>query len=279
MRGLCPQITNVKTMKKVFLFLTALAFSTSAVTAQDDGGSDKKLKFGLKLTPGLSWVKSDNEKDLIKDGTKLSFAWGGAVEINLGDNAAIVLGLEVTSFKYGLDYIDTAGYFFDSADEVIFEIDENGVPQDTANINNIDILLLNTRNLQANYITLPFAIKAKTNEIGYLTYFGQFGINTHINTKGRSEDNVKSLVSGTSSTLTDLNVDSEVTPIKFTLNIGIGAEYSLQGSTSLVVSLNYINGFTNILRGNSRHLIDKDGNRFKQTVFDRGLTLGVGILF
>lgn len=261
-------------MKKIFALLALTLFVAANSNAQD-----KAVKFGLKVSPGLNIYTPDDEKSLAKDGSILNFAWGGAVEFNLGDNAAIVTGLEVLTTGGKIAFLDSALYgVYDSE---MIEVNKDGsISSDTSGFGNqIAYYKLNSRRYKANYVHLPFAIKAKTNEIGYLTYFGQFGINTAINTKGRSDDK-SSEIFGNNIELNDMNIDNEVEAVKFVLQVGGGAEYNLSGSTSMVFSIHYNHGFTNVLKGKSKHLVNANGTAaFDQKVFERGATLSIGILF
>ncbi len=259
-------------MKKICTFLALVSFGVNTGSAQD-----KAIKFGLKITPGVNIYIPDDPKDMAKDGGVLNFAWGGAVEFSLGENVAIVTGLEVLTSGGKIQYLDTAGYAFSDGD--VLEINKDGSFTDDISGLSLNYYLLNTRRFRANYVNLPVALKAKTNEIGYLTYFGQFGLTTSINTRGRANDNITDMATGNTLDQSDLSIDNEVAPVKFVLNVGGGAEYNLSGSTSLVLSAHYNHGFTNVIKGTSKHLIDKNGAAFEQKVFERGFSLSAGILF
>ena len=89
----------------------------------------------------------------------------------------------------------------------------------------------------------------KTKEIGYLTYFGQFGGNIGIKTKGRVTDQASNVLSlNQESTLTDLDLDDGIQPLKVAINVGAGAEYNLSGSTSVFFGISYNHGFSNSLK-------------------------------
>jgi hypothetical protein len=262
-------------MKKIFTLLVLTVFVATATY-----GQDKKMKFGLRVAPYLNSYKPDNAKDISKDGTKGSFSWGGAAEFNLGENASIVTGLDVVYSGGKYAYLDTVGYFF--RDDEIIEVDKDGnfdPPLDSTALASLNVYKLNSRSVKANYINIPFHLKFKTNEIGYLTYFGQFGINTAFNTNALADDDLTDLNTGNGTSQSELDVDSELQPITFALHVQIGAEYNLSGSTSLVFGLFFNNGFSNIIKGKSAHLLGVDGLPYEQKVYDRGFGLSVGIMF
>lgn len=261
-------------MKKIFTLAIAFTLASTSLF-----GQDKKMKFGLQIAPALNWYQPDNTRELENAGTNFNFAWGGVVEFGLGDNAAFVSGLSVTYDGGKLNYLDTA--YYSIADDELLQIESNGMlsnPADTALT--ASVYKLNTRTFSGNYITVPLAIKAKTNEIGYLTYFGQFGLNLNINTRGRADDDVTEVTTNNGANQADLDIDNELQPFKADLMVGIGAEYNLSGSTSAVFGIHYRNGFMNVLKNDSRHLLNADGSAaFEQKILDRGLVFSLGILF
>lgn len=268
-------------MKKLFTLLVFTLFVSSALFAQD-----KKMKFGLKIAPYLNSYKSESEKDITSNGAKGSFMWGGAAELNLGDNAAIVLGVDVAYSGGKINYLDSVGYAL--YDDEIVEVNSDGSvkePLDSLALTKTSFYHMNSRSVKANYVNLPFHLKFKTNEIGYLTYFGQFGLNTMINTNALAEDDSNLLNSPTvTSVPTDIDVSKEVQPITFALHIQLGAEYNLSGSTSLVVGLFYNNGFSNVLKKTSSHLVEDNASltqlpAYQQKVYDRSFGLAIGIMF
>jgi enterochelin esterase-like enzyme len=69
---------------------------------------------------------------------------------------------------------------------------------------------------------------------------------------------------------------------KFSLNIGGGAEWNLAGSTSLVFGLNWYNGFSNVLKNDSKYVFRTYSNGYaatKQNAKASAIALTVGVLF
>jgi CheY-specific phosphatase CheX len=68
------------------------------------------------------------------------------------------------------------------------------------------------------------------------------------------------------------------------LNVGIGAEYNLVGSTSLVISINYFNAFLNTLKNTSKELqtINTKTNKYDfvtQNVKSNAAAFNIGFIF
>jgi hypothetical protein len=213
------------------------------------------------------------------------------MEFRLNKTASIVTGLSLKSNTLKLSYLGAT-----SADSTyyILDKDEAFVPFDTAALSNVNnsVYLLQDRKIKANYINIPIALKMKTKEIGYLTYFGQFGANIGINTKSRATDEAFKL-NTTSSTTTytaATNEKLEMTEgsqlMRLGLQIGGGAEYNFSGSTSLLLGITYNHYFTNALRNEknedylqSYDAVDMEWQAAAAKVLPGSLSITVGILF
>lgn len=243
-------------MKKIILFSFASLIATAAI-AQDDF---KKFRFGLKGAPNISWFKPDM-KDFKSRGATLKFSYGLTTEFGLTKNYSFVTGLEVTTVGGKLSFPDSTYYYADNK-------------MDTANL-----FFLKERQYSMQYIDLPVMLKMKTNEIGYLTYFGQFGFNTSFRTKGVADDKGKFFLAGGDSDRPDIKINDDTGLFRIALNVGAGAEYNIAGNTSMFFGLNYSNGFTNVLKKKSKNLLNKDGTVLEQKAVSKFVALTVGVLF
>jgi hypothetical protein len=263
-------------MKKILIVALALLFANVANmnTAQAQENDLKNFRFGLKLAPSINWMKPDNEKKFSSEGATLGFGWGMMMEFRLSDVASIYMGLQVDYDKGHLNFLDTTVYYLNVNDEVLVE-PADMVLGNTAN-------RLNSREYSTNYVTLPFGIKMKTKEIGYLTYFGQFGLNTSIKTKSKATDNVTDIL-GQTSTLEDIDISDDMQLFRFQISIGGGAEWNLSGSTSLLFGINYNLGFSNVIKKTSKYNFEYDNsaneNLIEQNASAHNVALTVGILF
>lgn len=101
-----------------------------------------KLSTLVKATPTISWLRVDAE-GLSNDGIRIGFTYGLVTEFKFSSNYAFATGIDVSyrggKFKYSL-----------GDDDVSF-----------------------TQKLQ--FLDVPVALKLRTNEIGYMKYYGTFG--------------------------------------------------------------------------------------------------------
>ena len=241
-------------MKKLLTSFLLLAFASHLFSQEEN--NLKNFRFGLLAIPSVNWYKPDDVKKFEKNGSKLGFGWGMQMEFRLNSLISLTTGLQVNYDRGNLKFTDTTNYFYDTKNQVIVE------PKDTGSIASLACYKLNSRYYKTTYVVLPLYLKMKTKQIGAMTYFGQFGINTSIKLKSKVTDNVteynnyRTPAAGmrAPSDLTDLDMSDDMNILKFGLHIGGGAEYNISGSTSLFFGLSYNLGFSNVLKKNSKYL-------------------------
>ena len=222
----------------------------SNISAQDDQG--KNFRFGLRGNISTDWLAPDNLKEFSNAGIGLGYGWGFQMEFKLGESTtSLATGMSLTTFAGGLDYNDVSlvahhptYYALDNFE--LAEWNEANSPPDDGDT----LYQLKERKYKINYVTLPFSIKMKTKEIGYFTYFGEFGATLGLKTKARVNDICDKLVWDTlTSTFnvidvdypdnTDLDLSKGTQPIRVGLLVGGGAEYNISGTTSFFFALHY----------------------------------------
>ncbi|MCX6290414.1 MAG: porin family protein [Bacteroidetes bacterium] len=206
-------------MKKILVILGVLFFTSALLKAQ----SDQKLHFGLKAAPSLAWISSDT-KGFASNGSKLGFSYGLITEFKFADHYAFATGIDV-AYRGGSSKFSTT----DTTAAIVTET-----------------------SYSLQYIELPLTLKLKTNEIGYLTYFLQFGFSPGLNI--RSKADVKTTVQigtnpSTATEETDVDIKEGINNMSVSMIIGGGVEYTLSGSTVLLGGITFNNGFMDIING------------------------------
>ncbi len=222
-------------MKKIFVLITVLFFVVANLNAQ----SDQKFHFGLKASPSLAWISSDS-KGFVSNGSKLGFTYGLITEFNFSDHYAFATGIDIT-YRGG-----NSKYSF--------------------SLNDSTSVVETKYSLQ--YIEIPLTLKLKTNEIGYFTYFLQFGLAPGFNIRSRADKKTTTQVGShpaVSSEDTDVDISSTINNLNVSMIIGGGVEYTLSGSTVLLAGISFNNGFLDII----------DGDAIKANSNYLGLTIGV----
>ncbi len=261
-------------MKKVMLLFLVLTLGGKLALAQDGSENNiKNFRFGLKATGMLTWYKPEDKKKFSSNGVSAKGGYGLSMEFRLNKVASIATGFQVDYFGGKINMVDTNFYYLSKDSEL----------QERADTVSTSVLYqLNNRVYNTTYVTLPFTLKLKTPEIGALTYFGMFGINTSFRMKSRVNDAVRSVKTGGSTNNTDILNSSDMSLFMFALNVGGGAEWNLAGSTSLVFGLNFFNGFSNVLKSESKFLFRTKSNNYSavsQNARASGFALTFGVLF
>ena len=228
-------------MKKIILVLVICSLTFSNLFAQEDS---KKFHFGLGVTPSLAWLHPGSD-NLAGDGSKIGFNYGLITEFGFTDNYAFATGLTV----------DHKGGKLRTKEEGIF-----ARPDDTT-------LIIGFANYDYNirYIEIPVTLKMKTNPIGYIRYYGQFGVAPGflIGAKGKEKYDDVLL-------LDNEDAKDRINNFNISLVIGLGIEYNLSGNTNLLLGAVYKNGFSDVIN---------DGLNLEGKANANTLGLNAGVLF
>lgn len=226
-------------MKKIIVLCIICSSTFSNLFSQDS----KKFHFGLGVTPSMAWLKAGTN-ELKGDGAKIGFNYGLITEFGFTENYAFATGISV----------DHKGGKLRSKEESIFILNDDTV---TA-IANYDYSI--------RYVEIPATLKMKTNQIGYIRYYGQFGVAPGflIGAKGTEEfdDQLG---------LNDEDAKNRINNFNISLVIGLGIEYNLSGNTNLLFGVVYKNGFSDVIN-------DVEGIITGKAVANT-IGLNVGILF
>lgn len=231
-------------MKKLtFAFL--MLFVSATLSAQKD------FQLGLQFSPTIGWIKPDVE-GVEYSGTKIGFTGGLVGDFNISENYAFSTGLFITNTggKLTNTYIDT-----------LFGTEVRA---------NQDIRL--------KYIEVPLTLKLKTNQIGYLTYFGKFGFNAGFNYDASADysfDSDKDIP--TNKNVQDVDINEQINLIRMALIVGLGAEYNLSGNTSFIMGVTFNNGFTNIFNDKKVSYENETGDEAR--AINNYFELNLGVIF
>jgi hypothetical protein len=99
------------------------------------------------------------------------------------------------------------------------------------------------------YLAVPIGLKLQTNQIGYITFFTDLGLDPKVVIGGKAD--IPSL------DITGENTINELRVFNMSYHITGGIEYSLGGTTAVVIGLNFENNFLDITRDNEPQLKDK----------------------
>jgi len=232
------------TMRKILTVFYLLTFCTP-LFAQNDM-DERKVRFGLSASPNFGWL-SPNIKGFDKSGleSRIGFGYGAMMDVKFSDSPNYL-------FSTGFNITSHGGGLIEPWDTVIYE------SQDTLQFfGKLD------RTYRLQYVQIPLLLKMRTNQIGYMTYFGAIGLDVGLRTRARANDDYKWINDVGPSDQDDLDIKNRVNFVKLGLNLTLGGEYNLSGNTNLYVGLGWHNAFTNIFRNKDFNRIyepDKDGD-------------------
>lgn len=173
---------------------------------------DRKVVFGLTASPLISWMKADNAA-ISKGKVRAGLEYGLLMDINFTQNYAIGTGTTII--------MEGGNLGFGGA----------------------------TTTFKLQYFQLPVVMKLRTNQIGYITYFGQFGILPAFRIRARVDVDLPG-----SADIENENIIKDNNAINATSNffnlslqVGGGIEWNFAGNTALVLGIIYNNGFVNQL--------------------------------
>ncbi len=229
-------------MEKSIAFIRFLTLLTIIAISNTETGKSQKLHLGLYGDPLVGWLSSD--ADVISgSGVRAGFSGGLAVNYYFGRNYA---------FSTGLSYLKTGGVQ-KSTQDVTFEF-TNFQTTVAAGDNSIYSL---------SYIIIPAGLRLRTNQIGYLSIFTDVGLDGGFLNKGK--------ISIPAAGIENEFGSKEIRKFHLGYHLHVGTEYSLGGSTLLIMGIGYESGFNDVT-------IDNPGQPSDKSVI-RLLRVRLGIFF
>ncbi len=232
-------------MKKLsLLFLILFAFFAKQGFSQNESS----FRFGLRASPSIAWMKPDS-KPWEGDGAKFKFGFGLIGEFTLADNYSFGTGFDVSYSGGVMQYT---------------HVDELGS----------DVISDITYKLQ--YFDIPLTLKMETNEIGYLTYFGQIGVGLGMRLGAKADVVTKNTSGINQKNYDDEDFKDDINFFRASFIIGAGVEYSLGGTTSALLGLSFNNGLLKSDASPDNLLRDEKGDA---KAINNYVSLHLGILF
>lgn len=234
-------------MKKILL---GLAISAFALNIQAQEAADKKVQAGLVAGFGLNFQKMDT-KLLATNGVGTDLTIGANVNFSFNETIGFCTGIEFDfeslKFKEGISPV-----YYRYSDSKILTSEEAGSGEYDDN----ELFRLTERKQKPIYLTVPTMILFRTNFIGYIRYFGKFGLRSSVLLSNKTFDSGMNFDGDVNPVLeeglglTDAGTNDNMTSSKsemifFKSAVGLagGAEWNFTGSTSLVAEIGYYYGF------------------------------------
>ncbi len=235
-------------MKKLLCATLLVTLSVSALSQEEE---KKGWRIGLTANPMFGWFKTQKANEDLSgvnnDGLKVGFSYGAMGAYQFADNYALEIRIHHLMYQ--------GGY------KVSFKDRENFI---TNSSNDFQIA---SRDWDLQYLNLPLNLKLKTNQIGYFTFFGKFGMTPGFNLQSRATEQRLTSSNGSveSNKEEDITVNSRFMNVG--VNIGLGAMYQLGGDTYLNGGITFHNGLAQV------------DDKSKYDIKTAYISLDLGILF
>jgi Outer membrane protein beta-barrel domain len=203
--------------------------------------AQQKISFGIHADPGISWFSSDIT-EVRNDGARPGLNFGLTFNRFFTPNYSFSSGISLQSAGGRLVSKDTTEFVLANSTSTISP--EKPVIY------------------KIQYLVIPIGLKLQTNQIGYLTFFSDMGLDPKVVIGGKVD--IPPDISG-------VNAINELKMFNLSYHITAGIEYSLGGNTAMIVGLNFDNNFLDITKDNGDQLIDKVSHKI--------LSLRLGINF
>jgi hypothetical protein len=186
------------------------------------------IRLSLWTDPALSWFSSDT-RESSNSGIRPGFNAGIGIDRYFRHNYAFSTGIFLTNCGGNMTYSDTVRLSLkNSRAEVL--------PQDKVIY-------------RFKYLTIPVGIKLKTDQIGYISFYSNVGLDARFAISRKV--NIPALdIEGES-------ITDELAMINIGYHLHAGAEYSLGGSTALAFGLGYESSFFDVTRESSTQPDDR----------------------
>jgi hypothetical protein len=217
--------------KQCVAIIIAYFFCTNVLFAQED--RPRRVEIGLIAGPTIDWCVT-NTPNYKTTGVKGGGVYGLNVDISLvqtSSNYYFSTGVNARHLRYGLEYKDNYVFF----DDVTNKMDTMYTVGIGSTFNTI-------------YVTLPTAIKLKTNNFGRFVIFGLIGLEHGIAVSSKSTDEITNL-DGTKKKMKEkVNHYKHTAVIKESLYVVLGTEFIIQDHTKATFGIGYDIGFNNVFR-------------------------------
>jgi hypothetical protein len=186
----------------------------------------QKIGFGVFADPVISWFSSNNVSNTWNKGARAGFNFGFTFDKYFAENYA---------FSTGLSLQTTGGRL---------------VSSDT--IKNFSQILLPGKAAiyKIQYLAIPVGLKFKSNQIGYVTFFTDLGLDPKFLVGGKVSLETTPPIKGEGA-MNYLNI------FNISYHIMGGVEYSIGGSTAVVLGLGFEKNLLDITNNSNNQHSDK----------------------
>ena len=213
--------------------LTILLFLFLSISPHTIIQAQQKIGFGIHADPVISWFSSDINR-VKNEGARPGFNFGLTFNRYFSTNYSFSTGISLLNAGGRLISQDTTVMEFTSSKKILRL---TTVLPDKAVVYSIQ------------YLSIPLGLKLQTNQIGRLTYFSDLGLDPKVVIGGKVD--IPSIY------IDNEKATNELRMFNLSYHITAGIEYSLGGTSAMVLGLNFDNNFLDITKDNGDQPVDK----------------------
>lgn len=248
-------------MRKIVLsivFLFAVSFAAFSQYSKDNPTSyEKILRMGFQLSPTISWMDTDNNA-INGNGVNVGMRLGMMGEYYFRENYALISGINFAFNQGGTLKHEEGGNLWSKS-----ELSDTTLASLPSGVN---------LKYHIQYIEVPFGLKMRTKEFGYIRYFAEiplFSLGVKVQARGD--------VKGTSRLDVEReNIKKDVNLFNLNWGFGGGVHYTLSEDTEFIGGLYYQQGFADVTDNKATKT---SGDRENSKGIIKGITLRIGLLF
>jgi hypothetical protein len=206
------------------LSVILLIFTSGRLVAQE------KIGFGVFADPVISWFSSDT-KETKNDGARAGFNFGLTFNSYFAPNYA---------FSTGINILNAGGRLINNTTDTLI-----------MKFNNFSDSVMPGKAVTYNvrYLSIPIGLKFKSNQIGYVTFFTEIGVDPKFLIGGKADIPSQDIKGETAT--------NELNTFNMSYHIMAGIEYSLGGKTAMVFGLGFENNFLDVTKELNNQPSDK----------------------
>lgn len=214
------------TFKRVQAFIITGLLITSSLSSQE-------IRFGIFADPVIGWFSSDT-RETANDGARPGFNFGITFNRYFAKNYSFSSGISILNAGGRLISSDTLTMYF----------------------NNFNTLIPSGKPVvyKIQYINVPLGLKFESNQIGYVTFFTDVGLDPKVVIGGKVD--IPSVALKGETAMKELN------RLNLGYHITAGISYSLGGTTEIVAGLGFEQCFMDITKDLLQQPQDKISHNF-----------------
>lgn len=233
-------------LKPAGLLLALILFQAGVYAQRGDRPvTGPEITFGVHVDPVISWFSSDIDS-VRNDGARPGFNFGISAYRYFGPNYAISTGINIIS----------AGGRLKTSSATTVDLTTGIDPVVPANTPVV---------YKIQYLSIPVGLKLQTNQIGYLTFFTDLGIDPKI-VIGKKVD---------IENLENQKAPGEIKSFNISYHIIAGIEYDLGGRTAIVLGLGFDNNFADITKDYDKIPFNQPNDKISHKL----LSIRIGVNF